>query len=306
MASIIKAMCNSVGIENVKLTWIGTREIPYTYEEMPTPGVDNHMIACYIKGEEYIFLDATDAMTKYPLPSSFIQGKDALVGIDENNFEIIKVPIVQGKENENKIEIACSREGNKMTGSASMSYSGLSRTSQVYRVSSIDEKRKFSNVKRSVILGNNKFILKDYKERNSEDRDLPYIIDFDFEIGNYAVEIGKEHFVNLFLKSHGILYELEDDRKTPYEIDKNQYINASVVYKLKDGEKATELPEAIDINNDLVSFQAKYVSENNEIKLNYTLETKKLLLLLEDFTQWNDSIESIKDYMENTLSIKQN
>ena len=50
------------------------------------------MIATYINNGKYYFLDATGK--NYPLGfvTSFIQGKEGMVGKGENNFEIVKVP----------------------------------------------------------------------------------------------------------------------------------------------------------------------------------------------------------------------
>ncbi|MBC8644862.1 transglutaminase domain-containing protein [Flavobacterium lindanitolerans] len=74
MSSIITSMANYAGIKNVTVSWIGTREIPYSYEQLPTPSVDNHMIAVYNDNGNYIFLDATD---REPLwnPNFFYSGE---------------------------------------------------------------------------------------------------------------------------------------------------------------------------------------------------------------------------------------
>ena len=45
-SSILYSMLAIAGIKG-NLTWIGTRSIPYTYNEIPTPVVDNHMILSY-------------------------------------------------------------------------------------------------------------------------------------------------------------------------------------------------------------------------------------------------------------------
>ena len=54
MANIIVSMAHYANVKNVNLCWIGTREIPYSYSELATPAVDNHMIAAYKKENEYI------------------------------------------------------------------------------------------------------------------------------------------------------------------------------------------------------------------------------------------------------------
>src|SRR5690606_41037728 len=76
MTSIITEMAKYVNVPNVNFTWIGTRELPYTYQQLPTPAVDNHMIATYIKDGKKIYLDATDANVPFGMPSGFIQGKE--------------------------------------------------------------------------------------------------------------------------------------------------------------------------------------------------------------------------------------
>src|SRR5690606_10059817 len=57
-SSILHEMFEIAGIRG-NLTWIGTRSIPYTYDEVPTPLVDNHMILSYANNDEIYFLDAT-------------------------------------------------------------------------------------------------------------------------------------------------------------------------------------------------------------------------------------------------------
>ena len=81
------------------LTWIGTRDIPYNYTELPTPFTDNHMILTYKNGGKVYFLDATGQYLPLELPSSFIQGKEALVGIDSTEYEILKVPVIDADVN---------------------------------------------------------------------------------------------------------------------------------------------------------------------------------------------------------------
>jgi transglutaminase-like putative cysteine protease len=45
-SSILYEMLKVAGLKG-HLTWIGTREIPYSYTDVPTPIVDNHMILSY-------------------------------------------------------------------------------------------------------------------------------------------------------------------------------------------------------------------------------------------------------------------
>ena len=83
MANLLNEMLKYANL-NSNLTWIGTRDKPYTYDEVPTPQVDNHMITNLVLDGKSYFLDATDKFCTFPMPTFHIQGKEALIGKGEN------------------------------------------------------------------------------------------------------------------------------------------------------------------------------------------------------------------------------
>ncbi|MEL7148881.1 MAG: DUF3857 domain-containing protein, partial [Bacteroidota bacterium] len=78
MTSILVGLLKSQGL-NAHYTWIGTRDLPYKYTELPTPSVDNHMIASVELDGKTIFLDATGSYSPLGFPTSMIQGKESLI-----------------------------------------------------------------------------------------------------------------------------------------------------------------------------------------------------------------------------------
>src|SRR5690606_20518168 len=139
------------------LTWIGSRNIPYTYHEVPTPAVDDHMIATYETPDgKIIFLDATDSMTKYGLPSNFIQGKEAMIQ-NGDNYKLVTVPVVESSENLSHTQIELSLENNLLLGKAQASFNGLARSSFVSMVGDAQNKKRHEILKSILELGNNKF-----------------------------------------------------------------------------------------------------------------------------------------------------
>ncbi len=98
MANLLYEMLNHVGIESYR-TWIGTRNRFYSYFDVPTPMVDNHMINTAIINKDTIFLDATDSYVPFGMPSAFTQTKEALLGIDANTYKVIKVPVQDSNKN---------------------------------------------------------------------------------------------------------------------------------------------------------------------------------------------------------------
>ena len=93
MSCLLATMMRHAGLDAHEC-WIGTRDIPYTYTENYTPFVDNHMITAYKHNNTWYFLDATDEFIPFGYPSAFIQGKEALIGIDKENYVLETVPVM--------------------------------------------------------------------------------------------------------------------------------------------------------------------------------------------------------------------
>jgi hypothetical protein len=98
MTALLVALMKRAGIE-AYFTWIGTRRLPYRYTELPTPMVDNHMIATIKINNQLLFLDATDPELPFGMPSAMIQGKEALIGKSRYAYEIKTVPPVSALQN---------------------------------------------------------------------------------------------------------------------------------------------------------------------------------------------------------------
>jgi transglutaminase-like putative cysteine protease len=300
MASIITAMAKYANVKNVFISWIGTRDIPYSYNELPTPAVDNHMIALYKKGEEYIFLDATDKETLYGIPTGFIQGKEALYG-DGNSYKIIPVPIVPAEKNEIKEHVKINIEKDKLVGSGQIEFNGYNRSRILARIGDATNKIKFEMIKSLVLKGNNKFNLKEYTEENIKDRDKPYQINYNFDLGNYLVKVDKEIYVNLFLDKPLEKVIIEKDRSSQFEFEHLNYINSQYELEIPKNCTVKYLPKNFSLDNNYIKADFVYEVKNNKIFLTSQLKQKKLMLNKADFELWNKTIKDLKNNYSDTL-----
>lgn len=300
MASIITAMAKYANVKNVFISWIGTREIPYSYDELPTPAVDNHMVALYKKGEEYIFLDATDKETLYGIPTAFIQGKEALYG-EGDSYKIIPVPIVPAERNEILEQVKLKIEKDKLVGLGKIEFNGYNRSRILLRIGDATNKTRFEMIKSLVLKGNNKFNLKDYTEENIKDRDKPYQINYNFDLGNYIVKVDKEMYVNLFLDKPLEKVIIEKDRSAKFEFEHLNYINTQYELDIPLNYMVKYLPKNFSLDNDYVKADIVYEVKNNTIFLNLSLKQKKLLLDKPDFELWNKMIKDLKNNYADTL-----
>jgi len=304
MASIITTMAKYANIDNVFIAWIGTREIPYLYLDLPTPSVDNHMIAVFKNGEQYVFLDATDNQTRFGIPTSFIQGKEALVN-ENGTYKIVKVPIVDSEMNKVSEKTNLTIAGNKLIGSSKLELNGYNRSTVLHQIRDASNKARFDLVKNIVLKGNNKFNLKNYTEGNITDKDKPYVINYNFELDNYLIKVDKEIFVNLFLDRNIEKLIIEKDRKSKYEIDYLTMSDAAYELDIPQNYKVKYLPKNVSIDNNLFSSNFSYEEKNNKIILKAKFNLKKILLDVTDFELWNETIKKLKSNYSETIILTQ-
>lgn len=301
MSSIITQMAKYAKIPNVNLCWIGTRRIPYSYHEIATPAVDDHMIASIDLDGKIIFLDATDKEAVFGLPTGFIQGKDAMIQRGDE-FEIVKVPVVTPIENLRKESIQLTLDKSTLKGVGNLSLHGIYRSDFLNNIGDAAKNNRLEIIKSLVIKGNNKFQLKEYKEQNVENRDLPYIVDYQFNLENYVVSAANEYYLSMFLSKPFEQNVINKDREAKYEFDFLYQKDFSVSMKLPPGMKVKKLPEDISADNALMAYNVKYRLEDNLLKLDFMVENKKLLLEPSDFELWNTNMQNLKSiYNENIV-----
>lgn len=303
MTSLITAMAAYAGISNVMISWIGTREIPYTYAELSTPAVDNHMIAVY-KDEsgKYIFLDATDKETRFGLPTSFIQGKEALIN-ENDKHHIVKVPVVAADENTSFEIVDMTVRDMALEGVGRAEYFGFSRTNILSQIGDASGKTRFEMIKSLVVKGNNKFNLASYTEENIADRDKPYAVTFAFSLDNYIIHVDNEMYINMFLDKPFDKLVIEKDRHAKYEFDYLTNTSNQINLEIPTGYKVTSLPEEFTLDNDVMQVSFSYKNVNNKISLYSIVKIKKMLLEKSDFGLWNDTVKQLRANYSKTITL---
>jgi hypothetical protein len=300
MANIIVSMATYANIKDVNLCWIGTREIPYSYSELATPAVDNHMIAAYKKGDEYIFLDATDRETRYGLPTSFIQGKEALIN-NGKDFLIVKVPVVEAKKNQVDDIVKIQIKDGKLIGKGKMEFHGFNRSMTLMQIGDASGKTRFEMIKSLVLKGNNKFNLNSFTEENISNRDLPYNVDYDFELDNYLIKVEKELYLNPYLHKVFEKNPIQKDRVSGYDFEIVSLFNSEYEFEIPNNYKVKYTPKNFFLENDLIKVSATFTESNSKILVKHTFEVKKMVIEPSDFQLWEESIKKMKNNYSETL-----
>jgi len=262
------------------------------------------MIAAYIVNDEVIFLDATDQKTKYGLPSSFIQGKEAMIWTGGDTYRLETVPVVAAEDNLSNYVINARIEESKIVGEGRLTMDGIDRSHNLSRMSTMNDKKRFNSIKGKASLGNNKFKLFDHTEANVDERDSLYKLTFDFSLDNYIVNLDEETYVNLFLKDLSLVDEFDEDREFPFHFEYALNYNTTVFLEIPEGKEVSSLEEPMLEENESFIFTSIYTLEDDMLKLNYQIKLKDIYVQPKHFSDWNESVKKIKKYMKKSIIIK--
>ncbi len=305
-SSILHEMLKIAGLKG-NLTWIGTRKIPYKYTEVPTPIVDNHMILSYSdKGNTY-FLDATGRYLSYDFPSSFIQGKEALIANGEGKFEIKKVPIIPAKNNAFIDSSHINIVNENIVGSSKTEISGYKKIDFFFALESHTTDTKIKEYYNSKFRkGNNKFLIKKFNEINKFKYDTTFVVNYDFTINQYIKKLGNELYINMNLNQKLLSFKTEKDRKYTIKYDYKDYYNFTTTLHIPEGYVVDYIPENSDVSNDYASFKITYSVEGNQIIYNHSIKLDFLTLNLLQQKEVNELIKkAAKGYKEIVVLKKQ-
>lgn len=306
MANLLYEMLNHVGIESYR-TWIGTRNRFYSYFDVPTPMVDNHMINTAIIDKDTIFLDATDSYVPFGMPSAFTQTKEALLGIDANTYKVIKVPVQDSNKNISYITSDFSLENGTLKVSENRKLTGYEKVEFIsdYTYNKNDKtEEEFLNT--TLALGNNKTNYLNITKSNFDNKNTPLDINYDLIIDNYAKTIGNKTYINLNIdrtlsKSNVDIETRKYSKKIDYKFEKH----FNTTFTLPEGYKINYIPDDFSFNNDNYSYSIIYKVDGNKIIQKKTIVINTLSVQKEDFESWNSFIKSLIKAYKKSIIIEQ-
>ena len=307
MSSLLTALLQLAGI-NAYFTWIGTRDIPYDYTDVPLPITDNHMIATANINNQWVFLDGTDPNGIYGFPTEFIQGKQALVSIADNNYKILRVPEVEAEKNLITDSTFITLDENGIKGNSSVYYNGYfgSDISNALLYKDASETKDY--VKYRMGKASNKFILDDYSIHTINPQTRQVNIHANFQVPGYSKKIGDEVYINLNLEKFFANNSIIDTskRKISIENDFKFIITQYAILTVPENYKVSYVPKNFQYNDDVLGFTIQYTQTQNKIIAMQQWQNKTLMQQPKDFDRWNKAIKQIlTEYKEQVVLQKQ-
>ena len=305
MANLIVNMLQMTGVKAYH-TWIGTRDLPYRYSRLPTPMVDNHMIATYISDNgEYYFLDGTSDYTPFGYPSSMIQGKEALIAKGPDAFEIREVPVLPKEKNFMTDSMTITLENNQITGRGVSTLTGYPKVFGGYEMDRAeqDDVRKYAT--KLLGKGSNKFFLDDYKVTHLSDHDLPTRLEYSFRILDYFQTVDGEIYINLNLnKQFYNTFINTETRKAPRKSEYKYIQYETISMKIPDGYEVEYLPESAKQDGPLLGYDIRYEQKGRNILYSKKFYLDYLLLGPEQFQDWNAAVKQVSEAYKESIILK--
>jgi len=304
-SAILYEMLRIAGIESY-FTWIGTYDIPYTYDKVPTPISDNHMIITYINNENYYFLDGTSEYLNIDYPSVFIQGKEALIAKTESEHEIKKVPVVSSEKNKTLEVITLEIKDNDLIGRGTCMYTGYYKSDLQYGLYLKNKQEQKKYVEAGLEKGNNKFVLNEYSILNLNTFSPELNIEYDFVLNNYLNKVDNNLYINLNFNRNWLLFKIKKDRKNPLFLRYNTLVDQKYILKIPKGYDLDYLPNNSNYESDNYKYSISYTYEQGEIVYTQKINVDTLFVDTTQFEEWNKFIKGLENAYKQTILLKKN
>ena len=305
MASIITAMCRKAGID-AYLTWIGTRSKPYTNEETPVPMVDNHMICTIHLGDEWIFMDGTHPLIPFGVAPSGLQGKEAMVAIDENKYKIIKVPESPAANNIISDSTFLSVNERQAAGKVYMDFHGYPSWDIQIQMMYKKNKDVENWVRELTLKGSNKYVQNSYQFTKSDTGNKDCRITADFKIDDYVQKIDKEYYINMNVDRYMEQSNIDTEGRNIgvfYKYDNT--VKEVVVLTIPAGYRVSYLPkETAGTLKGCFDYKIQYTATDKVVTLIKEFDLTSMSIAPEQFVQYNKIVDDLNKQYKESIVLK--
>lgn len=303
MSSILTTMLNKAGVP-AYYTWIGTRDIPYRYTEVPTTIVDNHMICTIRLNDKYIFLDGTDPFCVFGIPPYAIQDKEALVMMNDKEYKIITVPVIPKDKNVFIDSTIINLNDKEISGTISQNMQGYFAESMNATLTYTDQKDWNEKLKANFNRGSNKFNLISLEVGDRSDKNK-IRISGKYKLLDYAKKLADEYYINLNLIRHFEHQEIDyPKRKIPIESSFLYTKRYVIVLNIPDGYKISYLPSGKSFHNEVWGFDLSYDQKAQQVIYTLQFDNNQLLLTPDKFEAWNKVLENLLPLYKESVSLE--
>ncbi len=301
MASILTSMGKAANLP-IYLTWIGSREIPYQFSEVPAPMAANHMIAAYVTKDTILYLDATGKHQDLGTHTAFIQGKEAIIGISETNYKIKIVPNIPSEKNYVLDSVSIKLDNTTLIGQGVLVADGYRKVNMQNRISGKSYKEQYDYFNNYCQKGNNKFKLDTFIIITNK-RDAAIEIKYTFKIPNYVTDTKTELFANLNFDKNYFSDYTTKDRKYGFELNFAFERRLIVNLTLNQNHTVKFIPDNTSFNKNDYEYTASYSKSKTNVIFKSKINVKQKNIELNQFDVWNEFLNEQTKNSNKSISL---
>lgn len=303
-AYLLSLLLNQLGFEAYP-AWIGTRDIPYSYHEVPTPAVDNHMITAMRWNQKWYFLDGTSHFLPVDMPTSMIQGKEAMVRVSADSFLIERVPEMPKERSVRRDKFVLTLDGRTLKGSGMREYTGYFQQSMQMSLNYLSPAKRDESVLKGLSIASNKYKADQLSYTGYGERDSALTISYNLTVNDYAEEIDGNLYLNLNLLRI-VPLEKSDWKKREVDIsfDYKYMSEYNLELKVPPGYVVASLPEAINFGNEKYGLDVKYKVQDDKIVLNHRFWLDTLLVPVSGLSDWSSYYDKVLSGYKTVVILK--
>jgi len=234
-----------------------------------------------------------------------IQGKEALVGLDKDNYKLVTVPEIPKEENVISESIVLTVDNRNLVGSSTATLSGYRKVFAQYKrlqEESEDDKKFFNEFLRK---GNNKFEVTKVSADNFFNREKEGSLQYEFTIPDYAKKAGRKLYINLNLIKTFQNKDIDiEKRKLDKKVEFKHINEYKVELTIPEGYEVDYLPESNSHKDAEFGFDIIYQQKGDKVFMHQQIFRDHLMLRKERFEAWNEMMEKLKDSYQEVIVLK--
>ncbi len=304
MASLLVVLLRAQKVKAYH-TWIGTRSIPYSYQEVPTPSSDNHMICAVDMNNTWYFLDATNSEIPFGIIPSNLQNKEALIGISKDKYKIQKLPFAPTKQNYVSDTTWLQIDGEKVTGNIKYVTGGYRAYDIRSYIEYKDQEERKKYVKAYLYRGNNKAQVDSVSWTFPTEHQVALKGQFTNE--SFIQKVGDDIYIDLFLKKIYKDFRIDDLDKRIAMVDNDwansiryvTYLKIPAGYELAYKPKNQKEKEAGHYD-----YELDYSVDNNVLCANFYIQYDLAEIEKNKLQKHNELIEKLNSFYKEVIQLK--
>jgi len=302
MANLLAEMLKNLGYD-ARLTWIGTKGIPYDYS-VPSLAVDNHMICTvFLKGEK-IYLDGTEDYIGFKDYAHRIQGRPVMIQNGEN-FELSKVPEFGADRNVESEKTTMNILGTNLEAESHLVYNGEGKTDILRGISEVKSNKRSEAIENFLRRDNNNISFSSVTTSDVEERDAPLKLDYKMNVANQITGLDNEMYVEMILNHDLQGLVIDSTRFSPFDFGYKLNRTAEVTLNVPKGYKVGSTPKSVVINNEDFKISLAYEAlAPGKLIYRKTITVPKAMIQRKNIKAWNQAVKEMKAFYAEPITLQ--